>query len=110
MARYCQSTERWYTLPATVARSSARFTKCRIPHNPFRPARLIDAPLWFDLSANGNSPMRIVLLLTLYLSLQLSLLGEPPGEWIDPQTGHRVIRLSRDAGSTSFYFHQNTYT
>jgi oligogalacturonide lyase len=34
----------------------------------------------------------------------------PPLEWIDPDTGHRVIRLSQDAGSGSFYFHQNAYT
>ena len=35
---------------------------------------------------------------------------EPPTEWIDPQTGHRVVRLSREPGSSSFYFHQNPYT
>ncbi len=35
---------------------------------------------------------------------------EPPTEWIDPATGHRVIRLSREAGSASLYFHQNAYT
>src|SRR3954466_8877631 len=35
---------------------------------------------------------------------------EPPTEWIDPDTGHRVVRLSREAGSQSLYFHQNAYT
>src|SRR5262245_22651811 len=35
---------------------------------------------------------------------------EPPREWIDPGTGHRVVRLSREGGSASFYFHQNAYT
>jgi oligogalacturonide lyase len=35
---------------------------------------------------------------------------EPPREWIDPDTGHRVIRLSDEAGSASLYFHQNPYT
>ena len=35
---------------------------------------------------------------------------EPPREWIDPDTGHRVIRLSNDPGSASLYFHQNPYT
>ena len=35
---------------------------------------------------------------------------EPPTEWIDPSTGHRVIRLSREPASSSFYFHQNAYT
>lgn len=35
---------------------------------------------------------------------------EPPLEWVEPETGHRVIRLTRDAGSASLYFHQNAYT
>src|SRR5712664_1627510 len=33
-----------------------------------------------------------------------------PREWIDPDTGHRVIRLSNEPGSASLYFHQNAYT
>jgi oligogalacturonide lyase len=35
---------------------------------------------------------------------------EPPREWIEPATGHRVIRLSREPGSSSLYFHQNACT
>src|SRR4051812_35988854 len=35
---------------------------------------------------------------------------EPPTEWIDPATGHCVIRLSTDPGSASLYFHQNAYS
>jgi len=35
---------------------------------------------------------------------------EPPREWIEPATGHRVIRLSREPGTSSLYFHQNAYT
>jgi oligogalacturonide lyase len=35
---------------------------------------------------------------------------EPPEEWIEPATGHRVVRLSRAPGSASLYFHQNAYT
>jgi oligogalacturonide lyase len=34
-----------------------------------------------------------------------------PNEWIDPTTGHRVVLLSRLAGSSSkFYFHVNPFT
>lgn len=33
-----------------------------------------------------------------------------PREWVDPDTGHRVVRLSDEPGSQSFYFHQNGYT
>src|SRR5437660_9729457 len=35
---------------------------------------------------------------------------EIPREWVDPDTGHRVIRLSDEPGSQSLYFHQNGYT
>lgn len=35
---------------------------------------------------------------------------DPPREWIDPDTGHRIVRLSDEPGSSSFYFHQNGYT
>lgn len=35
---------------------------------------------------------------------------ETPRDWIDPQTRHRIIRLSGDEGGSSLYFHQNTYT
>jgi oligogalacturonide lyase len=39
-----------------------------------------------------------------------SQVAEPPLEWIEPETGHRVVRLSREAGTASLYFHQNAYT
>ena len=35
---------------------------------------------------------------------------DPPREWIEPTTGHRVVRLSNDPGTASLYFHQNPYT
>jgi len=36
--------------------------------------------------------------------------ADPPREWIEPATGHRVVRLSDEPGSASLYFHQNAYT
>ncbi|OYV01673.1 MAG: oligogalacturonate lyase, partial [Verrucomicrobiales bacterium VVV1] len=36
--------------------------------------------------------------------------AERPSEWIDPDTGHRVVRLSREPGTASLYFHQNAYS
>ncbi len=33
-----------------------------------------------------------------------------PTEWIDPDTGHRVIQLSREPGSQSLYFNLNAFT
>ena len=35
---------------------------------------------------------------------------EPPEEWIEPTTGHRVIRLSSERSTTKLYFHQNAFT
>jgi oligogalacturonide lyase len=35
---------------------------------------------------------------------------EPPTSWIDKDTGHRVVRLTREANSASFYFNDNGYT
>src|SRR5262245_23448708 len=40
----------------------------------------------------------------------LAAAGEAPREWIEPSTGHRVVRLSDEPGSASLYFHQNPYT
>src|SRR5947208_2199017 len=64
-----------------------------------------------------RTPFRLVSLVILCL---LTLLNyspgqaqdktEPPREWIDPDTGHRIIRLSDEPGSASLYFHQNAYT
>ena len=34
----------------------------------------------------------------------------PPRDWIDPDTGHRVVRLSAEPGTASLYFNQNAYT
>jgi oligogalacturonide lyase len=51
--------------------------------------------------------------LTLFVALTLTLRAlaqTPPVDWIDPATGHRIIRLSGDEGGSSLYFHQNAYT
>ncbi|MBZ5624850.1 MAG: oligogalacturonate lyase family protein [Acidobacteriia bacterium] len=36
--------------------------------------------------------------------------AEPPKAWIDPDTGHRIVRLTAEPGSASLYFNQNGYT
>ncbi len=33
-----------------------------------------------------------------------------PTDWIDPDTGHRVIQLDSEPGSSTLYFHDNSYT
>ena len=50
---------------------------------------------------------------SLFIALTLAAVAQaqaPPREWVEPVTGHRVIRLSGDEGGSSLYFHQNTYT
>lgn len=51
-------------------------------------------------------------LLTIFTAAALisSNAQELPREWIDPDTGHRIVRLSDEPGSESLYFHQNAYT
>jgi oligogalacturonide lyase len=50
-----------------------------------------------------------LLLLTALGSVQ-GLSAEAPTDWVDPSTGHRVIRLSTEPGTRSMYFHQNSVT
>jgi len=40
----------------------------------------------------------------------LAAADAPPKSWIDPDTGHRVIRLTDEPNSASFYFNDNGYT
>jgi oligogalacturonide lyase len=51
-----------------------------------------------------------ILLTFLFFAFAEAQTTEIPREWIDKDTGHRIIRLSDDDGSSTFYFHQNGYT
>src|SRR6266508_5039657 len=35
---------------------------------------------------------------------------KPPREWTDPDTGHRVVRLTDAAGGSTLYFHDNAFS
>jgi oligogalacturonide lyase len=55
------------------------------------------------------------LLLILILVIQTSQMAlaraeEPPTSWVDKDTGHRVIRLTQEAGSSGLYFNVNAYS
>ena len=50
----------------------------------------------------------VLAMLAVRLGAQTS--GEPPKSWIDPDTGHRIVRLTGEPGSASLYFNQNGYT
>ena len=55
---------------------------------------------------------RLPLLITAVLILPLAAQApkDPPKSWIDPDTGHRVVRLTDEPGSASLYFNQNGYS
>src|SRR5437870_8086284 len=50
---------------------------------------------------------RVFLLPALSLAI---IAAEPPKSWVDPDTGHRIVRLTDEPGSASLYFNQNGYT
>src|ERR1035441_5032295 len=65
----------------------------------------------FRMEKEGNTMFsRIGLAAILTLSALLARAAEPPKSWIDPDTGHRVVRLTDEPGSASLYFNQNGYT
>jgi oligogalacturonide lyase len=49
-------------------------------------------------------------LLWMLLAAGVALAANVPKSWIDPDTGHRIIRLTDEPGSASLYFNQNGYT
>jgi len=54
--------------------------------------------------------LALITFLTIAAKAQPAPAPAPPREWVDPETGHKVVRLSDEPGSSSFYFHQNGYT
>ena len=50
------------------------------------------------------------LLVSLIICATSAIAQELPREWTDPDTGHRVVRLSDEPDSATLYFHQNAYT
>jgi oligogalacturonide lyase len=53
----------------------------------------------------------IFLFFALFISINtIFAQSELPKEWIDKDTGHRIVRLSEENGSSTFYFHQQSYS
>ncbi len=59
-----------------------------------------------------RTPLKSFLLLLAYgaAGLRASAAEPPPLDWIDADTGHRILRLSPEPDSSSLYFHQNSFT
>ncbi|AHG92396.1 hypothetical protein J421_4861 (plasmid) [Gemmatirosa kalamazoonensis] len=54
--------------------------------------------------------LRVVAPLLAALIASRAAAQEPRTDWVDPATGHRVIRLSAEPGSQTLYFHDNAYS
>ena len=56
--------------------------------------------------------MRFIAFIFLVAVASAALQTPPAGqrEWIDPATGHRVVRLSDERGSQTLYFHDNAFS
>ncbi|HET6218369.1 MAG TPA: oligogalacturonate lyase family protein, partial [Acidobacteriaceae bacterium] len=53
----------------------------------------------------------LILIFVVHAShLLLARAEEPPTSWVDKDTGHRVIRLTGEAGSSGLYFNVNAYS
>src|SRR5450759_5237798 len=64
----------------------------------------------FSTKREGNTMSPRIGLVAI-LTLPALLRGaDPPKSWIDPDTGHRVVRLTEEPNSASLYFNQNGYT
>jgi oligogalacturonide lyase len=57
-----------------------------------------------------NRPSALILLVVCTLAPRVWAQTNPPTEWIDPDTGHRVAQLSTEPGSESLYFNLNPFT
>ena len=51
-----------------------------------------------------------LVVVSLLLVSKASAADAPLTDWVDPKTGHRVVRLSREPGSASLYFHQYPFS
>ena len=51
-------------------------------------------------------------LVVVMLSAGTVLLSQAPlpKDWIDARTGHRIVRLTGDAGGSTLYFHDNAFS
>ena len=60
-----------------------------------------------------NKPASLILSCIFLLAARVhaaTATNSGPADWIDPDTGHRIIRISTEPDSSSFYFHQEMFT
>lgn len=70
----------------------------------------INASIRHDRGCRNYFMKNVFLLILLFAAAAFAQTAELPREWVDPDTGHHIVRVSDEPGSSSFYFHQNGYT
>jgi oligogalacturonide lyase len=55
-------------------------------------------------------PLALTIVVSSMVTLPLAQAAQPPTSWVDKDTGHRIIRLTPEAGSSGFYFNVNAYS
>ncbi|MET3760071.1 oligogalacturonate lyase family protein [Sphingomonas sp. UYEF23] len=58
----------------------------------------------------GRNGYRALIAVSLGTIASATLAQAIPREWVDPATGHHIVRLSDEPGSSSLYFNYNGYT
>jgi oligogalacturonide lyase len=69
------------------------------------PERRIRGRLRSSLKASGLAAIAL-----LGAAMLEAVQGPPPRDWVDAATGHRVVRLTDDAGGSTLYFHDNAFS
>lgn len=52
----------------------------------------------------------LIAVVLLYAGTVLLSQAPQPRDWVDPATGHRIVRLTGDAGGSTLYFHDNAFS
>lgn len=61
-------------------------------------------------SIKQNPLSTVLVIVSAVLIPKMTAQQPPPKNWIDSDTGHRVVRLTDEPGSASLYFNDNAYT
>ena len=82
----------------------------RLPHLQFCAASTVLALCAFSPLAHAQRPASTVRPGAVGSDPSWKPGDPPPKSWIDPATGHLVVRLTNEPNSESFYFNVNAYT
>src|SRR5262245_46952051 len=57
-----------------------------------------------------RKPISLAAIVLVGSAMLAAVQAPPPRDWVDPSTGHRVVRLTDDAGGSTLYFHDNAFS